>query len=183
MRIPEGQTSGPLQSVVASYQNVSVIDLTSILKTVQTLLGRVSQAVQVLSLHRGGGRLHFGGDLSQRTGATALRSRSAAHAGATTRQLHFHLQRRIRRAWPACCAGRWRLGCVGLLSAGPGKFPSPWTRSFRWCHSCSIGRGLPALRNHGCLAEPGITPGVAAGPAYANTAAPIFPVESPLRSP
>lgn len=50
-RIPEGQTSGPLQSVVAaSYQNVSVIDLTSILKTVQTLLGRVAQAVQVLSL-------------------------------------------------------------------------------------------------------------------------------------
>jgi putative ABC transport system permease protein len=50
-RIPETTSSGALQAAVAAnFQNVSVIDLTSILKTVQTLLGRVSQAVQVLSL-------------------------------------------------------------------------------------------------------------------------------------
>ncbi|MFU8848666.1 MAG: ABC transporter permease [Opitutales bacterium] len=50
-RIPETTSSGALQAAVAAnFQNVSVIDLTSILKTVQTLLARVSQAVQVLTL-------------------------------------------------------------------------------------------------------------------------------------
>lgn len=50
-RIPEGTSSGSLQAAVAEgFQNVSVIDLSSILETVLTLLERISQAVQVLSL-------------------------------------------------------------------------------------------------------------------------------------
>lgn len=88
-RIPEGQTSGPLQSVVAaSYQNVSVIDLTSILKTVQTLLVRVSQAVQVLSLFTVAAGLcilvgiFLNGREQRRYEAVLLRT-----LGATTRQL------------------------------------------------------------------------------------------------
>ncbi|NBB80446.1 MAG: FtsX-like permease family protein [Verrucomicrobia bacterium] len=88
-RIPEGQTSGPLQSVVAaSYQNVSVIDLTSILETVQTLMGRISQAVQVLSLFTLAAGMcilvgiFLNGKEQRRYEAVLLRT-----LGATTRQL------------------------------------------------------------------------------------------------
>ena len=88
-RIPEGQTSGPFQSVVAaSFQNVSVIDLTSILQTVQTLLGRISQAVQVLSLFTVAAGLcilvgiFLNGKEQRRYEAVLLRT-----LGATTRQL------------------------------------------------------------------------------------------------
>ena len=50
-RIPASISSGALQAAVAEhFQNVSVIDLTSILDTVQNLMGRIAQAVQVLAL-------------------------------------------------------------------------------------------------------------------------------------
>ncbi|TVP76847.1 MAG: FtsX-like permease family protein [Puniceicoccaceae bacterium] len=88
-RLPEGQSSGALQaSVAASFQNVSVIDLTSILKTVQTLLGRVAQAVQVLSLFTVAAGLcilvgiFLNGREQRRYEAVLLRT-----LGATTRQL------------------------------------------------------------------------------------------------
>jgi len=49
-RLPEGATSGRLQAdVAAQFPNVSAIDLALILTTVRELLGRVGQAVQVLS--------------------------------------------------------------------------------------------------------------------------------------
>jgi len=49
-RLPEGTTSGRLQAAIAKkFPNVSVIDLSLILETVRELLGRVGQAVQVLS--------------------------------------------------------------------------------------------------------------------------------------
>lgn len=88
-RIPETTSSGALQAAVAaSFQNVSVIDLSSILKTVQTLLGRISQAVQVLSLFTlaAGGCILVGvllnGREQRRYEAVLLRT-----LGATTRQL------------------------------------------------------------------------------------------------
>jgi putative ABC transport system permease protein len=88
-RIPETTSSGALQAAVAaSFQNVSVIDLTSILKTVQTLLGRVSQAVQVLSLFTVAAGLcilvgvFLNGREQRKYEAVLLRT-----LGATTRQL------------------------------------------------------------------------------------------------
>jgi len=49
-RLPEGTTSGRLQAALAEkFPNVSAIDLSLILATVRELLGRVGQAVQVLS--------------------------------------------------------------------------------------------------------------------------------------
>ena len=49
-RLPEETTSGRLQAAVAGeFPNISAIDLTLILETVRELLGRVAQAVQVLS--------------------------------------------------------------------------------------------------------------------------------------
>jgi putative ABC transport system permease protein len=49
-RLPEDTTSGRLQAAIAAtFPNVSAIDLSLILETVRELLGRVGQAVQVLS--------------------------------------------------------------------------------------------------------------------------------------
>lgn len=49
-RLPEDTTSGRLQAAVAGqFPNVSAIDLSLVLETVRSLLGRVAQAVQVLS--------------------------------------------------------------------------------------------------------------------------------------
>jgi putative ABC transport system permease protein len=88
-RIPEGESSGPLQAAVAGrYQNISVIDLTSILQTVQTMLGRVARAVQVLSLFTVAAGLcilvgiFLNGRKQRRYEAVLLRT-----LGATTRQL------------------------------------------------------------------------------------------------
>ncbi len=88
-RIPQGTSSGNLQAqVAASFQNVSVIDLTSILETVQTVLGRVAQAVQVLSLFTLAAGLcilvgiFLNGREQRRYEAVLLRT-----LGATTRQL------------------------------------------------------------------------------------------------
>jgi putative ABC transport system permease protein len=88
-RIPDGETSGTLQSVVATdFQNVSVIDLTSILETVQTLLSRIAQAVQVLSLFTIAAGccilvgIFLNGREQRRYEAVLLRT-----LGATTRQL------------------------------------------------------------------------------------------------
>lgn len=88
-RIPESESSGALQAAVAArYQNVSVIDLTSILETIQTLLNRVAQAVQVLSLFTVAAGLcilvgiFLNGREQRQHEATLLRT-----LGATTRQL------------------------------------------------------------------------------------------------
>ena len=49
-RLPQDTTSGRLQAAIAAkFPNVSAIDLSLILETVRELLGRVGQAVQVLS--------------------------------------------------------------------------------------------------------------------------------------
>jgi len=49
-RLPEGTTSGRLQADIAeTFPDISAIDLSLILETVRQLLGRVAQAVQILS--------------------------------------------------------------------------------------------------------------------------------------
>ena len=107
-RIPDGRTSGELQAAVASsFQNVSVIDLTAVLETVRGLLGRIAQAVQVLSLFTVGAGLCilvgiFLNGREQRTHeAVLLRT-----LGATTRQLRTIF--------------RIEFGVLGLLAAVAG---------------------------------------------------------------
>jgi len=107
-RIPDERTSGELQAAVASsFQNVSVIDLTAVLETVRGLLGRIAQAVQVLSLFTVGAGLCilvgiFLNGREQRTHeAVLLRT-----LGATSRQLRTIF--------------RIEFGVLGLLAAVAG---------------------------------------------------------------
>ena len=90
-RIPEGQSSGQFQGAVAyKFQNVSVIDLSSILATVRNVLSRVSQGIHLLSLFTVGAGLcilvgiFLNGREQRRHEAVLLRT-----LGASTRQLRM----------------------------------------------------------------------------------------------